>query len=474
MLAVVLLGVNEARAAVTFQAAGTVVNGIGAVSPAWPTHQTDDIALLFIESSCGESTPTLSTAAGFVLVGTQDTTCTGTTTGTRLTAYWARAASAAMTSPTIADPGDHLVAQILTYRGAVITGDPWDVTGGGVKTTASTSVSVSSVTTTVDSTLVVVAVSQGVNTNTTAAFSGWTNGNLTSIVERSDNGSNSGNGGGFGIIDGTKATAGATGTTTATTVSSSNAFLTIALKPAVTTTLGNGADPANASLAPGDVATMAGAFTFQTSSGTDTITAVVVGLGAGASAGLSLVAITSDDGATVYGSATDPASDTPTVTLSTNTLTATTTQTQYKIRITPKSHAAMPAPPGATYTVAAKINSWTSSSTNRKLGSDAAGATITIDNLSSTDVGGSPTGTAGDGVVNLSGWTVPADASRVIVVRDESAVATPEEGNTSYSTIPPNNTIGTSTVVCDGAAITTCTDNGVTNGNTYSYKIYTR
>ena len=62
---------------------------------------------------------------------------------------------------------------------------------------------------------------------------------------------------------------------------------------------------------------MADAFTFQTSSGTDTITAVVVGLSTGSSSGLSLVEITNDAGTTVYGSVADPASDTPSITLST-------------------------------------------------------------------------------------------------------------------------------------------------------------
>ncbi len=221
-------------AAPTFLGAGSAVNSANNnVTPAWPSgHDSGDIALLFIESSCGESTPTLGTAAGFALVDTQDTTCTSTTTGTRLTVYWARATSTAMTSPTVTNSSNnHLIAQILVYRGALDTGDPWDVRGGGVKATESTSVTVTGVTTTVADTLVVIAVSQGVDKNSTA-FSGWTNANLTSINERADTASNSGNGGGFGIIDGTKATAGATGDTTATiTDSSSNAFITIALAP---------------------------------------------------------------------------------------------------------------------------------------------------------------------------------------------------------------------------------------------------
>ena len=106
----------------------------------------------------------------------------------------------------------------------------WDVTGGGVKAVASTSVTVTGVTTTVNDTLVVQVVARD-NDREAAAFSAQTNANLTSITERSDAGTDFGNGGGFAVWDGVMATAGATGNTTATVTSSVNAFLTIALKP---------------------------------------------------------------------------------------------------------------------------------------------------------------------------------------------------------------------------------------------------
>ena len=83
------------------------------------------------------------------------------------------------------------------------------------------------------------------------------------------------------------------------------------------TTLGSGTDPSNSAIAPSGTATMADAFTFQTASGTDSITAVTVTLASGTSGGLSLVEITDTAGSTVYGSATNPGSDTPAITLST-------------------------------------------------------------------------------------------------------------------------------------------------------------
>ena len=269
----------------------------------------------------------------------------------------------------------------------------------------------------------------------------------------------------FRVLTGTGDTSDPTGTAV------DNASIFIAFKEAANTTLGNGTDPSNASLAPGGAATMADAFTFQTSSGTDTITAVVVGLSTGSSGGLSLVEITNDAGTTVYGSVADPASDTPSITLSTNTLTATTTSTQYKIRITPKSHAAMPVPPGSIYSVTAKINSWTGTNT-AKVGTDTAGTTVTIDNLSPANVTAA-SGTAGDAQVVLT-WTNPADADfhSTVVLRDTVTVAdTPVEG-TTYTV---GNTIGTSVVRCVVASPTaTCTDTSVTNGTAYHYKIFTR
>lgn len=215
-----------------FQAAGTAVGGIAAVSPAWPVHAVDDIALLFVESTGGQAA-TLSVSAGFAAVANSPQAVGATTAGTRLTVFWARATSAAMATPTVADAGDHVYAQILTYRGVANAGDPWDVTGGGTKTPASTTGNVTGVTTTVADTLIVQAIAWDAD-SAAAAFSAQANGNLTGIGERVDAGTLQGNGGGFAVWDGYKATAGATGTTTATVTSSINAYLSIALKPAAT------------------------------------------------------------------------------------------------------------------------------------------------------------------------------------------------------------------------------------------------
>lgn len=220
-----------ASAAVTYQAAGTAVSGTIAagLSVPWPAHAVGDIALLFVESTGGQPV-TLGIANGFVEVtGSPQATGTGTN-GTRLTVFWARATSAAMAAPVLGAPSDHVYARIVTYRGVIASGDPFDGIAGGVKAAASTGVSLDSVTTTVANTRIVQAVARD-NDNAAAAFSAQANANLTGIAEQLDAGTANGNGGGLGVWSGVMATAGATGVTTATVTSSINAFITLALKP---------------------------------------------------------------------------------------------------------------------------------------------------------------------------------------------------------------------------------------------------
>jgi Domain of unknown function (DUF4347)/Concanavalin A-like lectin/glucanases superfamily/Domain of unknown function (DUF2341) len=235
------------------------------------------------------------------------------------------------------------------------------------------------------------------------------------------------------------------------------------------TSLGNGTDPGNASLAPGGATTMVDAFTFQTATGADAITALTVTLTAGTSGGLGLLEITNDAGTVAYGSVSNPVSDTPAIGLTTS-IAATTTVTQYKIRMTPRSHAAMPAPLGSTYSVTAFVSDWTG--TNVHAGSDSGGTTVTIDNQSPGNVTGG-IATPGSGQVSLS-WANPLDSDlgSLVVLRSTSAVAdVPAEG-VSYV---PGNTIGFSTVACVLTALAaSCIDSGLTNDTGYHYEIFAR
>jgi len=214
----------------TYQAAGALTSSAGQTTVSWPTHQSGDVAFLIIESA--NQTISLATAAGFAQVtnSPQGTGTAGGTAATRLAVYWKRAATSSEASPVVADSGNHQVARIITFRGVIASGNPWDITAGNTASSASTSVSIPGATTTVANTLVLEIVAYGTDT-TTAQASGWTNANLASLTERIDNGTTNNNGGGFAAATGVKATAGAYGTTTATLATSSvQGRMSIALK----------------------------------------------------------------------------------------------------------------------------------------------------------------------------------------------------------------------------------------------------
>ncbi|MBI5913429.1 IPT/TIG domain-containing protein, partial [Candidatus Azambacteria bacterium] len=236
------------------------------------------------------------------------------------------------------------------------------------------------------------------------------------------------------------------------------------------TTLSNGTNPGNATVAPGSSVIDLDSFTLQTDVGSATVSNVTVALSAGSSGGVSSVAVTNDGGTTTYCSQSDPGSDT--VALTSCAILVTTTQTQFKVRITPKSHANMPTPPGSTYSVTGTVSSITSADF-QTAGADASSATITIDNASPANVT-SASGSAGDGQVSLL-WTNPGDSdfhSVVVLRRVSSAVAdAPGEGVT-YAV---GNTIGSSVVACvEASPLMGCTDAGLDSGTAYHYKIFSR
>lgn len=470
-----------------FQALGTLRSGTGSVTVPWPSHQIGDIALLFVESTGGQAGQ-LTTASGFSEVtNSPQSTTTSTTTGTRITVFWARATTSTMTSPVVADPGDHVVARILTYRGVIDNGVPWDVTAGGVKTTASNSISVTGVTTTVPDTLIVQVTSKDLDSST-VAFSLQTNPNLTTITERVDNGTRSGNGGGFAVWDGGKSSIGVTGNTTVTVTSSVNAFMTIALRPNITT-LATGTDPAAANVAPGSPAQDVDVFTLQTNGGSETISSVTVNLST--NSGIGLLAITNNAG-TILGSTAMPTTGSNTINVTG--MIATAALTSFKVRVTPLSHAAMPLPPGEIYSITAPVIAWagTSSLTNSNIsthtGTDTDDNALMIDNLSPASAT-AVSGGAGDADASLN-WTTSGSSDFNLVagsiVYRWAATMTGAEVPAEGSSPAIGSINGTATVACvvssaastilnkiDGAGGSAdCTNAALSNGQAYSYKVF--
>lgn len=221
----------------TYVGSGAFGASASTLTPGWPAQarQLNDIALLVVESE--NQTISLSSAQSFVEVlnSPQGTGAAGSAGSTRLAVYWRRLSGAADTAPTIADAGDHVTGQLHVFRGVVTSGDPWNVTAGGVDTTSDTSGSIPGTTTTVDDCLVVLLCSSSRNGTGTAEFSGYTNADLANILERTDNTNTIGLGGGHGMATGEKASAGAYGATAVTLANASlKAMLSIALKPAPT------------------------------------------------------------------------------------------------------------------------------------------------------------------------------------------------------------------------------------------------
>jgi hypothetical protein len=218
-------------------AVGAVASGTATVAPAIPAGTTtDDILVLIAENDnlSGASIPAMTGWAD--ITGSPVAMTTAQTT--KLTVRWKRA-GASETAPTVGDPGDHVIARIIGIRGCITTGNPWDVTNTGTETTSDTSASFPTVTTTVANTLVMNFIATGADlaADSTAQYSAWTNASLTDLTEQVDNALIIGNGGTIGAASGVKAVAGAVSATTATLVTAATkAMMTVAFKPAASTT----------------------------------------------------------------------------------------------------------------------------------------------------------------------------------------------------------------------------------------------
>lgn len=222
---------------------GAVDSGNGAVTPGLPAvHTTNDILLLLVQSSA----ETISAPSGgwLEVANSPQTTGTAATAGSvKLAVFWLRD-NGSVAAPTVADTGNHTIAQILCFRGCVTSGDPWDVTAGNTLSSAATGITYPGLTTTVNNTTVVLIGGHDIDA-TSATLSGTLSSNLdllNSNVSFNGGGSavatSTGTGGGFGYDIGVMQAAGSIGALTGRSWNSSTkqANISIALKPAGTTT----------------------------------------------------------------------------------------------------------------------------------------------------------------------------------------------------------------------------------------------
>lgn len=227
--------------AIYYQDRSETYGGTGALSVVWPRHLTNDIGVIIVQTA----NETVGEPTGWTRIGTEQGSGTGGSAGSVLvTAFYKRAASAAEGNVTVADPGDHAIAAMYTFRGGLESGDPIDVAGGDTAST-STSVTIPAITTTVDGCMVVACVANATDSNSAQIFTypGMTNANLETLARRdagfgifqannSAHQNTSGVGGGVNVATGRMVTAGDTGTTTATLGTTSvQARLVFAIEP---------------------------------------------------------------------------------------------------------------------------------------------------------------------------------------------------------------------------------------------------
>jgi hypothetical protein len=270
--------------------------------------------------------------------------------------------------------------------------------------------------------------------------------------------------------------------------SDDRAAVHLAAREAVTTIADDGA-PSSVTIAPGASITDLDYFTLTSSSDGDTVTAATVTLSpAGAFNNIAQVDLTDNSNVARCTAVTNPASNTVTFSTCTSNggVTVTTSATTYKVRITPKTHANMPAVPGASYATTGTVTAFTSS--NPHAGTDSSSATITTDNLSPNGAT-SVSGSAIDSRTTLN-WTTSNSAdfnttSGSVLYRWTGGSAgseVPSEGSTAVT----GATNGTATTACvissaastglsrnDGTGGSSgCTTTALTNGQAYTYKIF--
>lgn len=478
-LGMLLVNVKSVEASIAFRAVSAKAAGTtGATTVALPTGVAANDIVILVATTIAGGTVTIS-SNGSITSWTEITSSgLNVASGEKLYVWWGRYSSGS-TGPSVTPGSDHVVAATLAYSGVITSGSPINVSATGTETTSDTSFSFATgLITTTDGTMNLVAVTSGLDSNTAQFTNAFSNTSLSAIATRANYETSNGGGGGFGVAQGLKATAGTAGTWTQTlTTASPKAYLAFALIPQNTTTLANGTNPGNATIAPGASATDLDTFTFTTDNSTDTINSLTATLSpSGAYNNISQVDLT-DNSNNIKCSVSLPSSNT--LSFTSCALAITTSTGTYKLRVTPKSHTNMDSPAtGTSYATTGTISSWTSGNSNTQAGSDSGSATITIDNLSPGNVT-SATATAGDQHVDLS-WTNPNDSDfttngdTIVLRRASSNISdTPTEG-VAYSA---GNTIGNSTVVCVNSGSppsASCTDSGLTNGTSYYYKIFTQ
>lgn len=212
-------GLSAGTAGITVPAPGSYING--------------DLLVLVITST--NQTITTPTAGGTwtqVLSSPQGTGTAGASQSIQV-AVFTKIASGDQADVTIADTGVLTTGAMFVFRKVNQT-TPVEVTAGSVLATAGTTHTLPAVTTSTNNAMIAHVAGIGRDAVSTINYSSPTNANLTGLTVRMSQTTSTANGGGIGLVTGTKTVAGATGTTSVTVAGAAKgAFVTLGVKPSV-------------------------------------------------------------------------------------------------------------------------------------------------------------------------------------------------------------------------------------------------
>jgi hypothetical protein len=171
--------------------------------------QDNDLFVLVVESM----NQTVAAPTGFTEAPNSPVSNAGTNP-TRISIFWKRV-QIPEAAITVADSGDHQVASLFVIRGAIETGDPFDVTASNSGT--GTAITIPGATTTKDNCCVLLIAGSTRNFFSGSTFSAATNADLELIKTRQNFTNDEGTeGGGFALYSAEKTTKGVFGTTSVT------------------------------------------------------------------------------------------------------------------------------------------------------------------------------------------------------------------------------------------------------------------
>jgi hypothetical protein len=196
---------------------GVVATGTTTCTPAFPAGiLANDILLDVAESVGGQN---ITVPSGWAHVGPDGGLSSPVVQGvnTQLTVFWRRYDGTG-SAPALAGTVDHVIGRMIAIRGCPTVGNPWNIGSVTTEAVSDTTATWPGATTTQLDTLVleIIASSADVTPAGTANLGALTNGAYTSITERMDDNTPTGNGGIIGCVSAVKATIGATGASTAT------------------------------------------------------------------------------------------------------------------------------------------------------------------------------------------------------------------------------------------------------------------